>query len=187
VCRETYHPAPRVLERLGWDDSKFSFSRGKGCKACHGTGFKGRIGIYEFLRMTPAVREAINRRSPESLIRKAAVQSGTVPLLEAAREKIRQGKTTPEEVMRVIQWVDEGRPSCPQCGKPLSKKSRKCKYCEPKLQPACTSCGLTLDPSWQVCPNCASPVLPPEQQLPDKVKWGKSQLAIIRKTSGTLQ
>jgi predicted amidophosphoribosyltransferase len=110
-----------------------------------------------------------------------------VQLLEAARNKIRQGKTTPEEVMRVIQWVDEGRPSCPQCGKPLSKKTRKCKNCEPKLKPVCVSCGLILDPSWQVCPNCASPILPEEQQPPAKPKWGKSQIGSIRKTSGSLQ
>ena len=184
ACRESYHPSPHVLERLGWDDPKFSFSRGKGCKACHGTGFKGRIGIYEMLRMTPAVREAINARSPEPVIRKAAIQSGMVPLLEAARNKIRQGKTTPEEVMRVIQWVDEGRPSCPQCGKPLSKKTRKCKHCEPKLKPVCTSCGQTLDPAWQVCPHCTSPILPQEQQLPAKVKWGRSQTRQSREATG---
>ena len=187
ACREIYHPSLHILDRLGWDDPKFSFSRGKGCKACHGTGFKGRIGIYEILRMTPAVREAINGRSPEPVIRKAAVQSGMVQLLEAARNKIRQGKTTPEEVMRVIQWVDEGRPSCPQCGKPLSKKTRKCKNCESKVKPVCVSCGLTLDPSWQVCPHCASPILPEEQQPPAKPKWERSQLGNIRKTSGSLQ
>jgi type II secretory ATPase GspE/PulE/Tfp pilus assembly ATPase PilB-like protein len=184
ACRETYHPSPRVLGRLGWDDPQFSFSRGKGCKACHGTGHKGRIGIFELLRMTPTVREAINARSPESVIRKAAIQSGMVPVLEAARDKIRRGMTTPEEVMRTIQWVDEGRPTCPQCGKPVPKKTRKCKHCEPKLKPVCISCGQTLDPSWQVCPHCTSPVLPQEQPLPAKVKLGRSQLG---KTSGTLQ
>jgi len=188
ACRESYHPSPQVLERLGWDDPEFSFSRGKGCKACHGTGFKGRIGIYELLRMTSAVREAINGRAPEPVIRKAAVQSGMVPLLEAARHKVRQGKTTPEEVMRVIQWVDEGQTSCPQCGEPVSKKTRKCKYCEPKLKlVGCTSCGQTLEPAWQVCPHCTSPVLREEQQLPADLKWGRSRLGNFRKTSRTLQ
>jgi type II secretory ATPase GspE/PulE/Tfp pilus assembly ATPase PilB-like protein len=187
VCLEIYNPNPRILERLAWDDPKFSFSRGKGCRVCHGTGFMGRIGIYELLRMTPAVREAINERSPESAIRKAAVQSGMVPLLEAARNKIRQGKTTPEEVMRVIQWVDEGQTSCPQCGKPVSKQTRKCMNCEPKLKPVCASCGQTLEPAWQVCPHCASPVHLLEQPLPAKAKWGRNRLGSPRKSSGTLQ
>jgi type II secretory ATPase GspE/PulE/Tfp pilus assembly ATPase PilB-like protein len=189
ACRETYHPSPHILERLGWEDPKFSFSHGIGCKACHGTGFKGRTGIYELLRMTPAVREAINARSPESVIRKAAIQSGMVPLLEAARNRIRQSTTTPEEVMRVIQWVDEGQASCPQCGKPLSKKARKCKHCEPKLKKkvVCTSCGQTLDPTWQVCPHCTFRIPLPEQELPAKVKWGRRQTDDPGKAPGTLQ
>ncbi len=187
VCRESYNPTPRVLERLGWDDPEFSFSHGKGCRACHGTGLKGRIGIYELLRMTPAVRDAINGRSPESVIRQAAVRSGMVPLLKAARNQIRQGKTTPEEVMRVIQCVDEGQTSCPQCGKPVSNQTRKCQHCETKSKLVCTSCGQTLDPAWQVCPRCTSPVLLLEQQLPAEVKWGRSRLGNPRKASGTLQ
>jgi type II secretory ATPase GspE/PulE/Tfp pilus assembly ATPase PilB-like protein len=187
-CRESYHPSPQVLERLGWDDHEFSFSRGKGCKACHGTGFKGRIGIYELLRMTSAVREAINGRAPEPVIRKAAVQSGMVPLLEAARNKVRQGKTSPEEVMRVIQWVDEGQTSCPQCGEPISNKTRKCQHCESKLKlVACPSCGQMLDPAWQVCPHCTTPVLREEPHLPAEVKWGRSRHGSFRKTSRTLQ
>ncbi|MDR3678153.1 MAG: ATPase, T2SS/T4P/T4SS family [Acidobacteriota bacterium] len=184
ACRQNYNPDPRILDRLGWDDPKFKFSRGKGCKACHGTGFKGRVGIYEFLKMTPSVREAINQSAPEMVIRKAAVQSGMVMLLEAARNKIRQGKTTPEEVMRVIQWVDEGKTSlCPQCGKPVSKKTGKCKQCEPKLKDACTSCGKNLDPTWQVCPHCAAPVLHAEQEPLGKV----GLLGNPRKTLGGIQ
>ena len=187
ACRESYTPNPHILERLGWDDRKFSFTHGKGCKTCHGTGFKGRTGIYELLRMTPAVREAINARSSEQVIRKAAMQSGMVPLVDAARNLIRQGKTMPEEVMRVIQWVDEGRSTCPQCGKPLPKKSKKCKHCEPKLEIACTSCGRTMDPTWRVCPYCTSRVLLPGQQLPAEVKWGRRQTDTPGKPPETLQ
>jgi general secretion pathway protein E len=183
ACRESYRPDSRVLQRLGWKDPKFNFSHGKGCKACHGTGFKGRLGIYEFLRMTPAVREAINQRASELVIRKAAIQSGMVMLLEAARDKIRQGMTTPEEVMRVIQWVDEGKATCSQCGNPLSKKTGKCQPCESKWKAACSSCGKTLEPAWQVCPHCSSPVRPPEQQPLGKV----GRLGNLRKTPETLQ
>jgi type IV pilus assembly protein PilB len=187
VCRVSYNPTPLVLERLGWNDPQFTFSHGKGCRACHSTGFKGRIGIYELLRMTPAVREAINERSPELVIRKAAEQSGMVPLVEAARNQIRQGKTTPEEVMRVIQWVDEGHASCPQCGKPVSNQTRKCQHCETKSTLVCASCGQTVDQAWQVCPHCTSPVLLPEQQLPAKGKLGRSRLGKQWKSAGTLQ
>ncbi|MGA2983214.1 MAG: ATPase, T2SS/T4P/T4SS family [Terriglobia bacterium] len=187
ACRENYNPDAHVLERLGWNDPAFRFSHGKGCKVCRGKGFKGRVGIYELLRMTPAVREAINQRSPEPVIRLAATQSGMVPLLEAARNKIRQGKTTPEEVMRVIQWVDEGQTSCPQCGKPVSNQTRNCLHCETKWKLVCTSCAQPLDPAWQVCPYCASPVLLLGQQLPAPVKGERSRHGNPIKAAGTLQ
>ena len=187
VCRERYTPNPRVLSRLGWNDPTFTFTHGKGCKACHGTGFKGRIGIYEMLRMTPAVREAINARSSESVIRQAAVRSGMVALLEAARNKVRQGNTTPEEIMRVIQWVDEGQASCPRCGKPISSQSKKCQHCKTKPRLTCYSCGATMEPSWQVCPHCSSPAMPPEGELPGKEKSGRSEINKTWKTSGKLQ
>jgi len=187
ACRDRYNPDPRILERLGWNDFAFTFTRGKGCRACHGTGFKGRIGIYEMLRMTPAVREAINKNSPEPVIRQAAAKSGMVPLLEAARNKIREGKTTPEEVMRVIQWVDEGEASCPQCGKPVSNTTKKCQHCKTKPKLLCTSCGETMDPAWQVCPHCSSPVLPPDQEYPTKGRPGRNRLGKPWKSSGTLQ
>jgi type II secretory ATPase GspE/PulE/Tfp pilus assembly ATPase PilB-like protein len=183
ACRQSYHPDPHVLQRLGWKEPRFNFSHAKGCKACHGTGFKGRIGIYEFLRMTPAVREAINQRAPELVIRRAAVKSGMIMLLEAARQKIREGKTTPEEVMRVIQWVDEGKTACPQCGKPVAKKTGKCKHCEPRSKRGCISCGKPLEPAWQVCPHCGSPVLPLDQPPPGKVP----RLGNPRKAPETLQ
>lgn len=183
-CRDSYTPNPGVLERLGWDDPEFTFTHGKGCRACHGTGFRGRVGIYEMLRMTPAVRNAINASSSEPVIREAALRCGMVPLLEAARNKIRGGKTTPEEVMRVIQWVDECEASCPQCGKRVSKKTGKCAHCEPKVIPVCISCGQNLDPAWRVCPQCATPVLLPEEQA---LAQGKCQPLNSRKASGTLQ
>jgi type IV pilus assembly protein PilB len=185
-CRESYRPNPRTLQRLSWDDPDFAFSRGRGCKVCHGTGFKGRTGIYEMLRMTPAVREAINERSSEQVIRKAACQSGMVSLLEAASDSIRQGRTTPEEVLRVIQWMDEGKTSCPRCGQPISALTRKCQLCEGQSQVVCASCGQTLEPEWQVCPHCTSPVQRLGNQPSDEVQWEGSRLG-SPKVPGTLQ
>jgi hypothetical protein len=186
ACLESYIPNGDVLERVGWIDPEFSFTRGKGCWACHGSGFKGRIGIYELLRMTPAVREAINGRSPESVIREAAIRTGMIPLLQAAQNHIRQGKTPPEEVMRVIQWVDEGQTSCPQCGKTGSPQTGKFHHCESKAELVCACCGQSGDPGWQVCPHCTSPVLLPEE-LSAKLKWGRSQRGNRWKSLGTPQ
>lgn len=187
ACRTSYTPDRRILDRLSWEDPEFDFTHGKGCKACRNTGFKGRIGIYELLRMTPAVREAINGRQPESAIRLAAIRTGMVPLLEAARNKIAQHETTPEEVMRVIQWVDEDLASCPQCGTPVSHPTGKCQHCETESDLLCVTCSQPLEPGWRVCPRCAAPVPAPEQPLAPTPKWSNRKLGNLRKVSGTLQ
>jgi type IV pilus assembly protein PilB len=156
-CREVYAPAPRLLDRLAWAELGFAFTHGRGCHACHGVGFRGRAGVYEILQMTLPVREAINQRGSDVTIRKAAVQSGMVPLLEAAREKIRRGVTTPEEVIRSIQLMDEETPSCPRCGRNLSAENGKCLHCESTYTPCCLTCGQPLESEWQVCPHCGAP------------------------------
>ena len=183
-CREFHTVSPRILQKLGWDDPDFAFTRGKGCKACHGTGYRGRVGIYEILHMTPLVREAINARSSEMEIRKAAVQSGLVSLVQAAREKIRLGQTTPEEVLRVIQWVDESESLCPRCGKVLSPDTGKCVNCDSRRLKYCGSCGQQVEIEWRVCPRCST-ALTGDTELPPALKWGAVDIA--KKDPGTLQ
>lgn len=173
-----------MLQKLGWDVPGFSFTRGKGCKACHGSGYRGRVGIYEILHMTPLVREAINSGSSELEIRKAAVQSGMVPLVQAAREKIRLGITTPEEVLRVIQWVDESESRCPRCGKVNSPETGKCASCDTRVLTHCGSCGQQVEAEWRVCPRCSS-ALSAIAELPAALKWGAVDVA--KKDPGTLQ
>jgi type IV pilus assembly protein PilB len=158
-CREPYRPSEFVLEKLKCDDSEFHFTRGKGCWECHGTGFKGRVGVYEVLRLTSAVRTAINKRGSEEEIRKAAVAGGFVALLDDAREKIRAGLTTPDEILRVIQLKDEGEQQCcPKCSRPIRPESGKCMHCSEVSPFSCPGCGLDLDPTWRVCPRCAKGV-----------------------------
>jgi type IV pilus assembly protein PilB len=186
-CREVYTPAPRVLERLGWEEPGFAFTHGRGCQACHGTGFKGRIGIYEILRMTLPVREAINERGSEVTIRKAAVQSGMVPLLQAAREKIRQGVSTPEEVIRSIQLMEEESASCPRCGRSLSGEAGKCLHCESTHTLRCLTCGQAMESEWQVCPHCSTPAAHMESRSATGLKWDVHQLKLAQKKAGTVQ
>ena len=154
VCREPYSPPANVLAKLKWDDPDFKFSRGKGCEACHSTGFKGRTGIYEILRMTPAIREAINEKSSETKIRKAARKSGFAPLMHDALDKIRGGVTTPEEVLRVIQMDDGVAPTCPRCGQSVQAETGKCISCAGTSQFNCLNCGQQLSAEWRVCPRC---------------------------------
>jgi len=186
-CREVYVPAPHLLDRLGWEDREFSFTRGKGCEACHGIGFKGRTAIYEILRMTLPVREAINHRGSEIAIRRAAAQSGMVPLLQAARDKIRQGATTPEEVVRSIQLTEEDVASCPQCGRSLSAESGRCLHCESVQSLRCLNCGQALEPEWQVCPRCSTPGVHAISRSAHGPEWDMRQLKLAQKKAGSVQ
>jgi type II secretory ATPase GspE/PulE/Tfp pilus assembly ATPase PilB-like protein len=75
--------------------------RGKGCEACGGTGFRGRIGIYELLVITPEIEELIVRRASSSDLNVLARKQGMKLLFEDGFDKVRAGMTTIEELMRV--------------------------------------------------------------------------------------
>jgi hypothetical protein len=157
-CRESYTPSDRVLRRLLWDDKDFVFQKGRGCIECLETGFKGRVGIYEVLKMTAPVRAAINRKATELDILKAASMSGYMSLLEDARSKIKAGITTPEEVLRVIQLRDEDENTCPRCSRRLSEADGVCPSCNDRSRATCASCGNEVSSPWQFCPRCGEPV-----------------------------
>ena len=75
--------------------------RGKGCEGCGGTGYRGRIGLYELLVMSDAIRHEIATGADANIIRTQAIREGMKTLREDALEKLAAGMTTPEEVVRV--------------------------------------------------------------------------------------
>src|SRR5581483_4591256 len=80
-----------------------NFARGRGCNHCHHTGYKGRKGIYEMLRMSSAIREMTFNREPAQAIRRQARLLGMRTLLEDGVLKAVQGMTTLEEVLSICQ------------------------------------------------------------------------------------
>ncbi|MBI2919563.1 MAG: type II/IV secretion system protein [Planctomycetes bacterium] len=72
------------------------------CQACGGSGYRGRVGVFELVKMTDRLRPLIAGRAPESELRKAAEADGAVPVLFAAMERVNEGVTSLEEVERVI-------------------------------------------------------------------------------------
>jgi len=80
---------------------------GKGCATCLGTGFKGRTGVFELLVVDEAIRVLIGERASTSALKQAAIENGMVTLLEAGTQLVRDGITTPGEMSRVIQAIDE--------------------------------------------------------------------------------
>jgi type IV pilus assembly protein PilB len=101
-CRTSYSPDSEVIKRLGLDKKKLKFTKGKGCNACHNTGYLGRICISELLQFTQEIKNAIFNDDSPSNIYKTAVESGFSPFIEDVRAKITAGVTTPEECLRVL-------------------------------------------------------------------------------------
>ncbi len=101
-CRKEMKYPPEVLMDAGLDPEKINFPlfKGEGCNECRGTGYKGRIGVFETMLVTSRIRELILKKAPTGEIEKAAVEEGMLTLRDSALHKLEQGVTTIEEVIR---------------------------------------------------------------------------------------
>jgi len=108
-CRTGYKPSDEEAELLSLKTSgpgeKVEIYKGKGCPACSDTGFKGRIGIFELLTMTDAMREMVLNNASSTQIAQKAREMGMRSLKDDGLEKVRRGYTTIQEVLRVTQDV----------------------------------------------------------------------------------
>src|SRR5262249_5343022 len=91
-----------VLRELGWDPKRGSFKlyRGKGCDDCSGTGYAGRLGLYEDLNLSGSIREMILERASATELKRKAMQEGMVTLRGQGIMKIQEGLTTVEEILK---------------------------------------------------------------------------------------
>ncbi|MEA3560845.1 MAG: ATPase, T2SS/T4P/T4SS family [Candidatus Omnitrophota bacterium] len=99
-CKEKYTPSGTVLENLGIG-KKIECYRGKGCVQCKGTGFLGRIAIFELFIIDEEIKGMINTKKSAGEIRKKAVELGMKSLKENGLEKIKAGLASPDEVLKV--------------------------------------------------------------------------------------
>lgn len=104
-CKESYIPSTQLLEQLNFpvrDNKDIKFFKGKGCSRCNHTGYSGRNMIAEIIVITDAIREEIMKRSTSEDIKKVAQKEGMKTLREDGYEKIKEGITTVEEILRVV-------------------------------------------------------------------------------------
>ncbi len=102
-CKTFYDPDDEALRRLGLtraDIGNRQFAFGKGCKICNATGYKGRKGVFEYLRMSNPIRDMINAREPTLVIREKARELGMRTMREDAIRNVLDGYTTVDEVLR---------------------------------------------------------------------------------------
>jgi type IV pilus assembly protein PilB len=109
-CKEPYVPSEEVLEQFGIAERAKgrTFFQGRGCQGCRFSGYRGRIGVYELLLVTDAIRDLINQRKSDTEIRKAAIKTGDLrTLYRDGLEKAVKGITTLEEISRIVHLKGE--------------------------------------------------------------------------------
>ncbi|CAN5608867.1 GspE/PulE family protein [soil metagenome] len=158
-CRAQRMAAPAELAALGMTPRATQLFAAVGCSRCDGTGYHGRIGIFELLTVTSRVRDRIVRRAPASAIGQAARADGLVPLAHDAWEKVQAGLTTLDEVAPLFALSAVDAPLCPSCAAPTRASFNACPACGTCLRRRC-ACGTRLeDAAWNYCPNCLSPAV----------------------------
>ncbi|HYW20011.1 MAG TPA: GspE/PulE family protein [Nodularia sp. (in: cyanobacteria)] len=157
-CRISYTPASEELARYGLSASQttgvtfykantltleeITEAKAKNhevCPKCNGSGYKGRCGVYEVMRVTENLQTLINQEAPTERIKEVAVEEGMKTLLAYSLDLVRQGATTLEEVERVT-FTDTGLEA--------ELKAKR------KSGLTCVTCNAILQPEWLDCPYC---------------------------------
>lgn len=103
-CKESYIPTAAELQDMGLTSGKLY--RGRGCKACFGTGYRGRRGVYEFMPLNRRIKEQLLRSPDASALQKTATEMGMATLRSAGGKLAAQGVTTTAEVLRVTRQLE---------------------------------------------------------------------------------
>lgn len=155
-CRRPYTPPPDVLQALDMTGQEaVTFYQATGCDHCNHTGYRGRVGIYEVMRVTDRLRRLISQRAAEDAIRETARSGGMTTFGEDGLAKVKAGVTSPDELLRVVTEVRQMRSVCPDCQQPVAADFVACPHCGRRIGGGCTGCGRALQPGWQFCPYCA--------------------------------
>jgi len=159
-CKIAYNPSKEELARFGLsassDDSVTFYkansltpeqiekakAEGNLCPKCNGGGYKGRIGVYEFMVMSERLQKLINQGANTDVIKEAAVDEGMVTILAYSLNLVRQGHTTLEEVERVT-FTDSGLEA--------EMKAKR------KSSLTCKTCGAEMQQDWIDCLYCTTP------------------------------
>ncbi|MGD2180809.1 GspE/PulE family protein [Lusitaniella coriacea] len=159
-CRIDYEPEFEELERFGMGglkDEALTFykantllpeqreaarSDGTLCPKCNGVGYKGRVGVYEVMKITERMQALINEGATTDRLKEVAVDEGMKTLLAYSLMLVQQGHTTLEEVERVT-FTDSGLEA--------EMKAKR------KSVLTCRTCGAQLHQEWVDCPYCMTP------------------------------
>lgn len=156
-CREEYSPGPDDQKILGQMGLK-SLYRGTGCPACAGTGYTGRIALFELLTVNEMIHKLIIDRATDYTIRYSAERNGMVSMIQSGKQAVLSGLTTLDELKRVVLAEDSHESICPGCQRVVSVDFAICPFCQKVLKESCHACGASIEADWDACPNCGVPI-----------------------------
>jgi len=135
-----------------------TFLRGRGCDACTNTGYRGRIGVYELLRFTASIVDAVNAGVPEDRLVKVAVAEGMSTLADECARLVAEGATSVSEGLAIVGVLESSdvvkAGACPACGRDISPDFVACPYCRHALRRSCPKCRSPIEQGWRACPRC---------------------------------
>jgi type IV pilus assembly protein PilB len=102
-CKEEIQVPPQALADVGFpieEAAKVRLFKGRGCPNCNNTGYRGRVGLFEVMEITDEVRELILSGASAMELRRKAVEEGMISLRASGLQKLREGQTSMEEVVR---------------------------------------------------------------------------------------
>ena len=183
-CKEPYEVEAASLNRIsGANDRRegdVTLWRGQGCPTCFETGYSGRVGIFEVLGVSDAMRSLITRNVPDNELRTAAIDNGMRPIGEDGLEKALDGRTTLDEVSRVVYLAEQGVKVCPGCTDVISQDFEYCPGCGQFVGEHCGNCNRRLEGGWKFCAGCGQENRA-NQEAPPKPKKGDSRLQAVPK------
>jgi len=103
-CKAPFQMEPEVLAEMGFTQENIArakLMKGVGCRTCNGTGYKGRVALYEVMRFTDNLKEMVLQGSSTAELKAAAIKGGMMTLRMSGISKVMDGMTTTEEVLRV--------------------------------------------------------------------------------------
>jgi len=156
-CKEEYEPGLDDRKILGQMGLK-SLYRGAGCPACAGTGYAGRIALFEFLTVNEMIHKLIIDRATDYTIRYTAERNGMVSMVQSGKQAVLAGLTTLDELKRVVLAEESNESICPNCQRVISVDFSICPFCQKVLKESCQACGASIEPEWDACPNCGVPI-----------------------------
>lgn len=98
---------PRLIKQCFGQKTSIRVYRGRGCGACHDTGYQGRLGIFELLEMSPKLAQLIAEKADTDKMLAQAIKDGMVTMSEDGLNKVVEGRTTLSEVLRVTKGLHE--------------------------------------------------------------------------------